>query len=108
MLALITTLLASVVASGLACETSSGFTMTFYGWPDNSPPSNKVAYNCGGRNNVASGTGTYADPLTMAAVEGRFAACELVYSPYLKKYLRLEDTCANCDGDWVDVRILQL
>jgi hypothetical protein len=77
--------------------------MTFYGWPDNSPPGNKVAIRCEDRNNIASGTGTYADPLTMAAEEGRFADCEIIYSPYLKKYLRLEDTCANCSGDWIDV-----
>ena len=49
------------------------------------------------------GTGTYADPLTIAAQKGRFADCELFYSTYLKKYLRIEDTCAACTGDWIDV-----
>jgi hypothetical protein len=103
MFASLATVLASLVLSSLACQESSDFTMTFYGYPDNSPPGPQVALSCGGRNGVAGGTGTYADPLTMAAQEGRFTACEVVYSPYLQKYLRLEDTCAACTGDWVDV-----
>jgi len=99
----IATVLATFVLSSQACQPSGGFLMTFYGWPDNSPPGNKVAMNCGGRNGAASGNGTYDNPLTMAAEKGRFANCELVYSPFLKKYLRMEDTCANCNGDWVDI-----
>jgi len=103
MLAPIVTILAALVASSTACQPASGFRMTFYGYADNSPPSNQVAINCGGRGYKAAGTGTYEDPLTMAAVKGRFSDCEIVYAPYLKKYLRYEDTCANCHGDWVDV-----
>ncbi|KAF2674466.1 hypothetical protein BT63DRAFT_10801 [Microthyrium microscopicum] len=85
------------------CQAASNFQMTFYAWPDNDPPSADTAMNCGGRNNVAGGTGTFDDPLTMAAEKGRFTNCQVVYAPYLKKYLRLEDTCAACTGDWVDV-----
>jgi hypothetical protein len=39
----------------------------------------------------------------MAAEKGSFQDCEIVYCPYLKKYLRLEENCATCSGDWVDV-----
>ena len=97
------TTLACFSVSALACDPVSNFKMTFYGWADNSPPGPNVAMNCGGRNGKAAGTGTYDDPLTMAAQVGLFANCELVYAPYLKKYLRLEDTCAGCSGNWVDV-----
>jgi hypothetical protein len=103
MLVIFATILAFLVLPGLACQQSSGFIMTFYGWPDNDPPGNSVAYNCGGRNNAAAGNGTYTNPLTMAAAVGIFSVCEIVYSPYLEKYLRLEDTCQDCVGNWTDV-----
>ena len=47
------------------CEVQSGVTTTFYGFPDNDPPSAQTAYSCSGRDG-AGGTGTYADPLTFA------------------------------------------
>ena len=41
--------------------------MTFYGWPDNSPPGGAIAYPKNGGfptvHNVAGGTGTYANPI---------------------------------------------
>ena len=78
--------------------------ITFYGWPDNDPAGNEVAYDCGGRNGEAGGTGTFADPLTVAVVAGSFAPCTILYSPYLKKFLRVEDICAICNTtSWVDV-----
>jgi len=45
----------------------------------------------------ARGTGTYEDPLTMAGATKYFEKCEIVYSPYLQKYLRYEDTCSGCE-----------
>jgi hypothetical protein len=45
----------------------------------------------------AHGTGTYEDPLTMAGATKYFSQCEVVYSPYLQKYLRYEDTCTGCE-----------
>lgn len=98
-----TAVLASLAASTLACSPAKNFQMTFYGYPDNSPPGPAVRFSCGGRGGKAGGVGTYAEPLTMATEMGRFAQCEIVYSPYLQKYLRNEDSCANCFGDWVDV-----
>lgn len=83
-----------------ACSTVSGVTHTFYGYPDNSPPGAGTAYNCGGRNNIAGGSGTYSDPLTFASAPGEFSTCEIIYVPYLKKYARFEDSCDQCTTDW--------
>lgn len=38
-----------------ACNVVSDVQITFYGYPDNSPPGPDTAYNCGGRNNIAGG-----------------------------------------------------
>lgn len=45
---------------------------------------------------IGSGTGTYSNPLTFASAPGEFSQCEIIYFPYLKKYLRFEDSCAEC------------
>ena len=79
-----------------SCSVTNGVTITFYGYPDNSPPGPATAYNCGGRNYVAGGTGTYADPLTFASDSGEYNVCEIIYLPYLRKYLRMEDACEQC------------
>jgi hypothetical protein len=102
MLLIFASILASLVLPGLACQQVPGFLMTFYGWPDNDPAGTDIAHDCG-RGYTAAGTGTFADPLTMAAAPGVFTACQIVYSPYLKKYLRWEDDCAKCVGNWMDV-----
>jgi hypothetical protein len=51
-------------------STTRNFLVTLYGWPDNSPPGNAIAYPADEGyptiHNVASGTGTYADPITYA------------------------------------------
>jgi len=83
-----------------ACSIVKDVTMTFYGYPDNSPPGAGTAYNCGGRNYIAGGTGTYSNPLTFASDSSEFKVCEIIYAPYLKKYLRMEDDCEQCDTDW--------
>lgn len=43
-----------------ACSTPGNFEVTFYGYPDNSPPGPATAYDCGGRNGVAGGLSTYS------------------------------------------------
>ncbi|KAI5921876.1 hypothetical protein F4810DRAFT_676303 [Camillea tinctor] len=84
-----------------ACSIESGVQMTFYGSPDNDPPgSTNTAHDCGGRGYHAGGSGTYDDPLTFASSTDEYSVCELVYSPYLQKYLRMEDDCAQCISDW--------
>ncbi|KAM7201339.1 hypothetical protein V8F33_003439 [Rhypophila sp. PSN 637] len=97
-----TLLIASAGLLGVAqaCSTVSGVAVTFYGYPDNDPPGPATAYNCGGRNNIAGGVGTYDNPLTFASDPSEYTPCELVYSSYLKKYLRMEDWCQQCVTDW--------
>ncbi|KAI0019109.1 hypothetical protein F4780DRAFT_793761 [Xylariomycetidae sp. FL0641] len=82
------------------CSIISGVKMTFYGSPDNDPAgSTAIAYDCG-RGYNAGGTGTFSDPLTFATSSDEYGVCSIVYSPYLKKYLRMEDDCVQCDEDW--------
>lgn len=91
---------ATLASFGLvqACNVVSGVHMTFYGSPDNDPPGSvAIAHNCG-RGFKAGGTGTHDDPLTFASAPGEYKACEVIYSPYLKKYIRLEDDCAQCSN----------
>lgn len=95
-----TLLVVSVLGVAQACSTVSGVAVTFYGYPDNDPPGPATALNCGGRNYVAGGDGTFGNPLTFASDPREYSACEVVYSSYLKKYLRMEDTCATCIADW--------
>jgi hypothetical protein len=65
----------------------------------NHVPGPATAYDCG-RGFKAGGTGTYTDPLTFASAPGEFNQCEVIYDPYLRKYLRFEDFCAQCNTDW--------
>jgi hypothetical protein len=78
--------------------------MTFYGWPDNSPPGGAIAYPKNGGfptvHNVAGGTGTYADPITFATDQAELPVGTLLFAPVIEKYLVMEDDCAECDTDW--------
>lgn len=95
----IAVVIASLGLAATACDTVGQVTHTFYGYPDNDPPGADIAYDCG-RGFKAGGTGTFNDPLTFASAEGEFSRCEVIYDPYLKKYLRYEDFCAQCTTDW--------
>ena len=46
--------------------------------------------------NLGAGAGTYDDPLTMASAAGEWTQCEIIYVPYLEKYVIYEDYCAQC------------
>lgn len=81
---------------GRSCEAISDVTITFYGYPDNDPPSDQTAWSCSSRGAHAGGTGSYDDPLTFATAPGEYDECEIIYLPYLQKYLRFDDTCAQC------------
>ncbi|KAM0523842.1 hypothetical protein ACHAPE_001094 [Trichoderma viride] len=98
--ATIATASAALVGLASACSTFNNVEVTFYGWPDNSPPGPGTAYDCGGRNYVAGGSGTYDDPITIATAESELSVCEIVYIPLLKKYGRHEDDCTQCESDW--------
>ncbi|KAJ4355597.1 uncharacterized protein N0V89_003617 [Didymosphaeria variabile] len=90
---------AALGLAAAACTTVGKVTHTHYGYPDNDPPGPATAYDCG-RNFKAGGTGTYADPVTFASAQGEFTKCEIIYDPYLRKYLRYEDYCQQCTEDW--------
>jgi 3D (Asp-Asp-Asp) domain-containing protein len=78
--------------------------MTFYGWDDNSPPGNAIAYPKSGGfptvHDAAGGTGTYADPITYATDKSELPIGTIVYAPVIEKYLVMEDLCGGCETDW--------
>jgi hypothetical protein len=96
----ITVLLLALIFAG--CYTQTGLTHTFYGWPDINPAGARAEYSCGGRSKNAGGSGTFDDPVTFASASSEFSLCEIIYDPYLQKYLRFEDGCAQCETDWDD------
>lgn len=73
--------------------------VNFYGFLDNSPPSNQIDYavlHDGG----AGGTGTYQDPITFATEPGVFRVGTIIYYPALQRYFVMEDSCEECTQDW--------
>lgn len=89
--------------------TNATMYITYYGWPDNDPAGNAIAYPKSDGYPVihegAGGTGTYDNPVTFAAKIGRFPIGTKIYVPYIKKYVILEDTCASCTTNWIDIWI---
>ena len=75
--------------------------LTGYAWPDNTPPgsaiSNPVIHH------EAGGTGTYADPITVAVGHSFIGGVDVLdykagtkfYVPNLRKYFIAEDTCGD-------------
>jgi 3D (Asp-Asp-Asp) domain-containing protein len=72
--------------------------VTFYGWPDNDPAGNGIAYSVIHKN--AGGVGTYSDPITFASSPDLYAKGTIIYVPYLQKYTIMEDYCASCINDY--------
>jgi hypothetical protein len=71
---------------------------TGYTWFDNSPPGNDIC--CGVIHRAAGGTGTYADPITLAAglVSSGvldYPAGTRFYMPDVRRYFIVEDSCGN-------------
>lgn len=121
-------ILALISHAAAVCQQKPNVKLTFFGYPDNSPPGPATTHNCrgtsgdgvaGGKTNThfyrspASkhspplstmvlnpriGIGTYANPLTMAIGPGlwNLQPCDIIYVPFLKKYLRYDDTCGAC------------
>lgn len=85
-------------SAGGDAGTMQSVEMTFYGWADNSPPGNSIAYPV--IHQGAGGTGTYADPITYASYKPELAAGTIVYAPVIEKYLIMEDLCGQCQTDW--------
>lgn len=99
LVALIVSLVFATIAAG--STVINDVHHTFYGFPDNSPPGPATAYDCGyGRGYTAGGAGTYADPLTFATAPGEYNKCEIIWDPYVRKYLIFQDTCAQCITGW--------
>jgi hypothetical protein len=74
--------------------------VTFYGGPDNDPPgSTDIAYP-NGRHGAAAGTGSYADPVTLATDPRELPPGTVVYDAQLQKYFVMEDDCAECIAEW--------
>ncbi|ODU03812.1 MAG: hypothetical protein ABS81_12800 [Pseudonocardia sp. SCN 72-86] len=74
--------------------------ITFYSAYDNDPPGSRAIAHPNARHSQAGGTGTYADPLTLASDTREIALGTLVYVPLVKKYFVMEDDCAECISDW--------
>ncbi|QQS38766.1 hypothetical protein IPM62_05285 [Candidatus Woesebacteria bacterium] len=74
--------------------------ITFYGWPDNTPSGNAIAYPNSRYSqtlhNWASGIGTFNDPLTIATDPSFLAIGTKIYIPLLQKYGIVEDLCEGC------------
>jgi 3D (Asp-Asp-Asp) domain-containing protein len=92
------------VAPGDAAGTTMPVYVTFYGWADNSPAGNAIAYPSGGGSPTlhggAGGTGTYADPITFATDPTEFPPGTRLYVPFIDKYVMMEDSCGQCATDW--------
>ncbi|HLZ57483.1 MAG TPA: hypothetical protein VKR06_11090 [Ktedonosporobacter sp.] len=81
-----------------AQATTRSMYVTFYGWPDNSPPGNAIAYPV--KHSGAGGKGTFSDPITYATDKAELAIGTIVYVPYVQRYVIMEDDCVQCDSDW--------
>jgi 3D (Asp-Asp-Asp) domain-containing protein len=77
--------------------------ITFYGAADNDPPGSRQIAFPNVMHGQAGGTGTFADPITFAAQQGRFAPGTKIYVPDVQRYFVLEDTCADCAGPHIDL-----
>lgn len=70
-------------------------TITFYGWPDNSPPGNQIAHPVIHKH--AGGDGTYCNPTTFATERANDKTIPYgikIYVPFIKQYFIREDLCA--------------
>lgn len=75
--------------------------VTLYGWPDNSPPGNAIAYP--GLHSVATQGQTFSNPGTFATdalSNGEMTPGTKVYDAHFQKYFILEDECVQCETDW--------
>ncbi len=76
---------------------------TGYGYPDNDPPGS-AAIALPSIHQRAGGTGTYADPITVAVKKGgAYQPGQRFYFPELKKYGIVEDWCASCSATQLDL-----
>jgi len=81
--------------------------VTLFGWPDNTPAGNAIAYPADAGyptiHNVATAGQTYSSPGTFASdalSDGELSVGTIVYDAHFQKYFILEDECAQCETDW--------
>jgi hypothetical protein len=80
----------------LGPESTVSATITFYGWPDNTPPGNAIAHPV--IHQHAAGDGTYCNPTTFATEPTKKENALIpygtrIYVPFLKQYFIREDDC---------------
>jgi hypothetical protein len=74
--------------------------VTYYAAADNDPPgSAQIAYP-NSRHPSAGGSGTVADPLSLATDPREIRPGVLVYYPTVHKYFVMEDDCVPCIEQW--------
>ncbi|HLI96408.1 MAG TPA: hypothetical protein VKT72_10015 [Candidatus Baltobacteraceae bacterium] len=109
----------AATASGYSGDTKSPYTtsatVTFYGWPDNSPPGAAIAHPV--IHQLAGGDGSYCNPTTFATEPTSSENAKIpygtrIYVPYIQKYFIREDDCTTsgpqglgCSGLWFDLWI---
>jgi len=76
--------------------------VTFYAGADNDPPGSSEIAHPNERHPAAGGTGTAADPITLASDPDELPLGTLVYYPPLRKYFVMEDECDSCIAEWRD------
>lgn len=77
--------------------------VTGYSYYDNTPPGSATIAYPNAQHKVAGGTGTYANPITLAvgwSLVGKkevpdYAPGTMFYLPVLRKYVRVEDQCGD-------------
>jgi hypothetical protein len=69
--------------------------VTYYGWYDNTPPGCATSYS-----GCAGGKGTYQHPITFASYTHEFPVGTILYYPTIEKYVRMGDSCQECQEDW--------
>jgi 3D (Asp-Asp-Asp) domain-containing protein len=81
--------------------------VTYYGWADNDPPGKAIAYPKSSypssKHEEAGGSGSFDDPITFASDPRVFPVGTKIYVPYIKKYVIMEDLCASCSGNHIDI-----
>jgi hypothetical protein len=103
----------SDVVTGLssAPKTLTKVYVTWYGFNDNScqvetqHDCNTIAYPRSDGWNVphdiaTEGKGTYNDPVTFATSAKEIAVGTIIYSPEVRKYFVMEDSCFECENEW--------
>jgi hypothetical protein len=107
----VTTTTTSLPPTGSTGTVMSNAFVTGYGWPDNDPPG--TAISSPSIHTGAGGTGTYADPITIAVgfvgSTKDYATGTRFYIPNVRRYFIVEDSCAAChntpsgSSTWVDM-----